>query len=123
MPMKHSNTRYYILLQLLMLLMSFGGVASKTAANERFLSLKWCMLYGVLLLILGVYAIFWQQILKHIMLSRAYACKAVMVVWGMIWGAVFFHEQLTATNIIGGVLVIAGVIFVASGKETYDNTD
>ena len=120
--MKNQNTKYYILLQLLLLVLSFGGVASKTAAGEQFLSFKWIVLYGILILILGIYAIFWQQILKHIPLSRAYACKAVTVVWGMIWGIVFFHEQLTVMNIIGGILVIIGVVLVTSGKDKDDNT-
>lgn len=121
--MKKTDLRIYLLLHLLMLFMSFGGVVSKTAAGERFLSFRWICLYGVLLLILGLYAVFWQQILKHIMLSKAYACKAVTVVWGMIWGAVFFHEKLTLTNILGGALVIAGVVLIASGKGSNDNAD
>ncbi|MBR4200511.1 MAG: EamA family transporter [Oscillospiraceae bacterium] len=121
--MKHSEKRYYLYLHLLMLLMSFSGVVSKTAAAESFLSLRWILLYGLLLLILAVYAVFWQQLLRHIMLSRAYACKSVNVVWGMLWGVLFFHERLTVKQLLAGVLVIAGVVLVASGKEQHDNTD
>ena len=120
--MKKNDTKYYVLLMLLMLLMSFRGVCSKTAAGERFLSFRWCLFYGMLLGILGLYAVFWQQILKHVELSRAYACKAVTVVWGMVWGVVFFHESLTPANIIGGLLVIVGVILVTWG-EKHDDTD
>lgn len=121
--MKKTNTKYYIFLQLLLLFMSLGGVVSKTAAGEQVLSFKWCALYALLIFILGVYAIFWQQILKHIPLSRAYACKAVGIVWTMLWGVIIFHEVLTATNIIGGIMVLIGVIFVTSGKESHDDTD
>ena len=121
--MKRTEIRYYFLLHLLMLMLSFGGVVSKTASGLPFLSLKWILLYGVLLLILGLYAIFWQQLLRHIMLSRAYACKSVTIVWGMIWGVLFFHELLTVKHIIAGVLVIAGVVLIASGKETHDTAD
>ena len=121
--MKKTDIKYYIYLQLLLIILSFGGVVSKTASVEKFLSFEWIVLYGVLVFILGIYAIFWQQILKHIMLSKAYACKAITVVWGMIWGVVFFHEHLTLTNILGGALVIAGVVLVASGKEPNDNSD
>jgi drug/metabolite transporter (DMT)-like permease len=121
--MKGSEKRYFILLHMLMLLMSFGGVFSKKAAAENFLSLKWLVLYGALLLVLMIYAVFWQQILKHMKLSTAYACKSATVVWGMIWGVLFFNEQLSVKQIIGGVFVIAGVILVASGKESHDKAD
>ena len=121
--MKNSNAKYYILLQLLLLVFSFGGVASKTAAGEQFLSFRWIMLYGILILILGIYAIFWQQLLKHILLSRAYACKALGIIWTMLWGVVFFHEQITVKNIIGAVLVMIGVLLVTVRKEQHDDTD
>ncbi|MBP3272394.1 MAG: EamA family transporter [Ruminococcus sp.] len=120
--MKQHGKRIF-LLQLLMLLMSFGGVLSKKAASEKFLSFKWMALYGGMLLILMIYAVLWQQILKKMKLSTAYACKAVTVVWGMVWGVLFFNEQLTAKQLIGGALVVAGVILVASGKESHDTAD
>ncbi|MCR4646390.1 MAG: DMT family transporter [Oscillospiraceae bacterium] len=119
--MMAKNTRYFLLLQLLMLMMSFSGVVSKTAAGEEFLSVRWILLYGLLLLILALYAVFWQQLLKHIMLSVAYACKSVTVVWGMIWGVVFFGETLTFKQILGGVLVMAGVLLVAVGRRDPDD--
>ena len=121
--MKDTNKKYFLLLHLLMLLMSFGGVSSKMAASEKFLSPKWILLYGALLLVLMIYAVFWQQILKYLNLGIAYACRSVTVVWGMVWGVLLFNEQLTARQIIGGVLVIAGVILVASGKESHDKAD
>lgn len=121
--MKGSDKKYFLLMHLIVLVMSFGGVFSKKAAAEKFLSLKWIVLYGALLLVLMVYAVFWQQILKHLKLSTAYACRSVTVVWGMVWGILFFNEQLTAKQIIGGMIVIVGLIFVSSGKEYHDKVD
>lgn len=121
--MKEQGKRYFLLLHLLMFVMSFSGVFSKKAAGQKFLSVKWILFYGAMLVILMVYAVFWQQILKRIKLSIAYACKSVTVVWGMIWGVLFFGEQLTAKQLIGGAMVIAGVVLVASGKESHDNSD
>jgi drug/metabolite transporter (DMT)-like permease len=117
MQEKQSNLRYYLLLHALLLLFSTGGIFSKTAANEPFLSVKWILLYGALLTVLGIYAIFWQQILRHIPLNSAYICRSVTVVWGMLWGVLFFHEHLTAANLIGGGLVMAGVLLVVTGKQ------
>ncbi len=42
-------------------------------------------------------------------LSAAYANRAVKVIWGGIWGALLFHERLTAGKIMGGLLVLCGV--------------
>ncbi len=121
--MNEHGKRSFLLLHLLMLMMSFCGVLSKKAAAEKFLSVKWMLLYGGMLLILMMYALFWQQILKRIKLGVAYACKSMTVVWGMVWGVLIFHEQLTVKQLLGGALVIAGVIIVASGKESHDNAD
>ena len=100
----------FFLLHILLLVYSFSGVFSKMAAGYDFLSVKFCLCYGGLILILGIYAICWQQIIKRIPLTLAYANKAVTVIWGMIWGVLFFGENITVTKVIGAVIVIAGVI-------------
>ncbi len=94
------------------MIFSLGGVASKTAAGSEFLSAKFIICYGLVLFILFVYAIVWQQMLKRLPLVTAYANKAVTVVWGIIWGWVFFGESVTVRKIIGAVIVIAGVCIV-----------
>lgn len=107
----------YLLLHIILLLYSFCGICSKTASGKKFLSLEFCLFYGLALFILGVYAILWQQIIKRIPLNIAYMNKAVTLVWGMIWGAVVFKEQITLANIIGAVIVLAGVLLMVTGGE------
>lgn len=108
-----------IVLHLLLLFYSLSGIFSKNAAREPFLSIQFILLYGAMLLVLFVYAIGWQQILKRMSLSMAFANKAVTVVWGMVWGYFIFGESISAVNIIGAVMVIVGVIVYAraDGKE------
>lgn len=112
--MTENKNRHLLLVVLLLhgslLMYSFSGVFSKMASGFGFLSLEFCFCYGGLLLILGLYAIFWQQIIKRIPLTLAYANKAVTVIWGMIWGIVFFGESISATKVVGAVIVIVGVI-------------
>ena len=43
-------------------------------------------------------------------LTLAYANKAVTVIWGMVWGVLFFGESITVTKAIGAVVVIFGVV-------------
>ena len=68
---------------------------------------------------LVVYAIGWQQILKRLPLTVAFANKAITVVWGIIWGAVFFQEAITPPMIVGAIIVMAGIVLfsIADGEE------
>lgn len=106
-------------LHLLLLIYSFSGCFSKTAAVQPFLSLKFILLYGGTLAVLMVYALGWQQIIKRLPLTTAFANKAVTVVWGILWGALLFGEAVTPGKIAGAALIVAGVVlFVkADGEE------
>lgn len=110
----------YIMLHCILFIYSFNGIFSKTAAGKPFLSFEFCLFYGLVILGLGVYAILWQQVLKAIPLNIAYANKAVTLIWGMIWGALIFGETLTARNIIGAAIVLAGVLLMVTGGGKKD---
>lgn len=107
----------YLILHLILLVYSLSGICSKTASSKQFLSFEFILFYGLVLFIMAVYALLWQQVLKSIPLNIAYANKAVTLVWGMVWGAVVFKEQITITNIIGAVVVLAGVLLMVTGGE------
>ncbi len=108
---------YLIFLHLLLLETSLNGVISKFAANQQFLSFKQIVLYGFMILNLGIYAILWQQIIKKIPLITAFSNKAITVIWGMVWGFIIFKESITWNMILGAVIVIAGVIIVVKSDE------
>lgn len=112
-----SKARYLIILHIILALFSVSGIFSKRAAAEDMLSLNWMINYGVVLFVLFVYAIAWQQIIKKMPIVTAYANKAVMVIWGIVWGYVFFNEAITVPKIIGAVIIIAGVYLVVTGDE------
>lgn len=107
-------------LHILLLVFSLSGICSKLAAGEEFLSFRFCLCYACVIAILGIYAICWQQIIKRLPLTTAYANKAITIVWGIVWGAVFFGEKISAGKIIGAVIVITGVILYVT---TEDETD
>ena len=109
----------FVLLNILLLIYSFTTVLSKFAAEAEAFSLSFFVYYGSVLGLLFVYAIVWQQIIKFLPLTTAYANRAIVVVWGIIWGVVIFKEQINVGKIVGALLVIAGVILfsVADGKE------
>ena len=106
-----------LILHIMLMFYSMSGIASKLAAGEKFLSPKFILYYGVIIGLLGVYAIVWQQIIKRIPLTTAYANRAVTIVWGIMWGALFFHENVTPLKVIGAVIVIVGVVLFATADE------
>lgn len=109
--------KLYITLNLIILLYSLGNIFSKIASGKAFLSFEFCLFYGLVLLVLAIYAVLWQQLLKSIPLNIAYANKSITLIWGMIWGTVIFKEQITATNIIGAAVVLVGVLMMVGGEK------
>lgn len=100
-----------------LLLFSLGGVCTKMASWYDFLSFWFIFFYGLVILNLGVYAIVWQQIIKKLPLNTAYSNKAITIVWGILWGFIFFREQITWNMIVGALIVIVGVVLVVRADE------
>lgn len=105
-----SRTKAILALQLLLLFYSLAGILSKLAAGVDFLSIEFLGLYIGILAILGIYAIGWQQILKRLPLTTAYSNRAVTVVWGILWGLLFFSEPVTLGRVIGAAIIIVGIV-------------
>lgn len=107
----------FIQLHIVLFLYSLGSVCSKIAGQSEFLSMKFIIFYGLVLVILFGYALVWQQLLKKLPLVTAYANKAVTVIWGLIWGTIIFKEHITIWNIVGTVLIIVGIYVVVKADE------
>jgi drug/metabolite transporter (DMT)-like permease len=65
------------------------------------------------LLILFVYAIGWQQVIKRLPLTTAYANRGITVVWGIVWGMLFFGEEITLFKLVGAAMIIGGIVLFA----------
>lgn len=121
---KRVNGRAWALvaLHVLLFVYSFSGFFSKNASRQPFMSFEFCAFYAGMLAIMVIYAIGWQQILKHLPLTLAFANKAVTVVWGIVWGAVFFGEAITWPMILGAAIVMAGLVLfgIADAQERAD---
>ena len=116
---KNKRVIILALLHLLLFVYSMSGIFSKLASKESFFSVRFCLYYACISLLLGIYAIGWQQIIKRLPLTTAFANKAITVLWGLMWGVVIFHEKVTAGKLIGVALVIAGVaLFALADKES-----
>ncbi len=110
---KKYNGRNLLLLHLNILIFSFTGVFSKFAAGsirDNGLFSVQTVFWGILIIAnCGVYAIFWQYILKLFEVNVAYSHSAVYNIWSLIWAWFIFSEPINIGNLIGTVLIIAGI--------------
>ena len=107
----------FMLLHVSLLFSSLSGICSKMAAFQKFLSLPFLWWYITVLIIMFAYAIVWQQILKRISLSIAYANKSVGLIWGMLWGGLIFQQKITWNMILGAGVVFMGLCLVVTFVE------
>lgn len=109
------------MLQIALFVYSCSGLFSKSAAQFDFLSFPFILCYGGMVLILGIYAVLWQQIIKHLPLTVAFANKAITIVWGMVLGAFFFEETFSVKQIAGALIIMIGVIGYMKSDKGIEN--
>ncbi|MCI8597308.1 MAG: transporter [Lachnospiraceae bacterium] len=115
--MKKISLKIILALQLVVMIYTLSSVAAKMASAQEVFSIPFLLFYGVEILLLGIYAIAWQQIIKRCDLSVAYANRSIAILWSLIWTVIFFHEALTVKNVIGVLIVFAGTMIVNSDGE------
>lgn len=98
-----------------------SSVMSKEASASGEHLMRFLFFFGMEFVILGVYAVLWQQMIKRFELSVAYANRSMAVVWSMAWAVIFFHDTITVQNIAGVVLVVAGTLIINTGTEAESN--
>ena len=103
------------LLQLCVLLFSTSSVVQKIAGRHPIFSWNWILLYGVSLGIIAFYALAWQQFLRRMPLTTAYANRSMTMLWGMVFGALLFKETITWNMILGVIVIAIGIYFVVTG--------
>ncbi len=107
-----------IVLHVMLAIWSCTDVLSKYAAGEDFFSTGFFVMWAGVLVLMGVYALGWQQVIRRMPLATAFANKAITIVWGLFWGVALFGEAVTLGKIVGAVLVVAGIVlFVFSDPD------
>lgn len=106
-----------VALHVMLAVYSLSSVCAKLAAGFDFMSLGFIACYGGMIALLGVYAIGWQQVIKRLPLTYAYANKAVTVLWGIVWGVLLFHERVSPLKILGALIVLSGVVLFSLAER------
>lgn len=111
--MKESKIKKYVLLYGAFIIYSISSVCAKFAAGQDTL-FKVLFFMGLEVVSLGVYAIIWQQVLKHFSLVTAMASKGVVVIFNLVWALILFHERISLYNILGTGIIILGIWMVST---------
>ncbi len=112
MDKKKTKLSVLLVMQLAVCIYTCSGIAAKLASGYGFMSPGFILCYGAEILLLGIYAVFWQQIIKKADISVAYANRASAIFWSTLWAVLIFKEQVTAQNIGGIVLIFLGIWMV-----------
>lgn len=116
--MKSNSSRSLLALHLLFVLYSLTDLCGKAAASFDLHDPRFYLLYAALLVVLGLYALGWQQVIKRLPLTTAFSNRAVTVFWGLVWGVIFFHEELSVLKVVGALVVIVGVVLFSRAEIT-----
>ena len=101
-----------LVLQAVVIVYTLSSVVAKLATGEEVFSFAFFLFYGLEIVILGIYAILWQQMIKRFDLSVAYANRAMSILWSAVWAVVLFRESLGIKQLIGVAFVVVGTVIV-----------
>ena len=74
-------------------------------------------LVALMFLILGIYAVIWQMLIKNAQIAVVYANKASYLLWAQLAAVFFFGEHITWTNLLGIVIIFSGILLANGGKH------
>ena len=109
----------FLLLHIALFIYSLEIIVSKLASNENFLSFGYLFYLFLIVVVLGVYAILWQQALKYMNLTFAYANKGITLIWGTLIGFFLFHESVSFNNILGIIVILIGIVIMIIGEKNH----
>jgi len=86
-----------------------SSIFSKSAAMHPFMSAGYILNVCGLVMVLGLYAILWQQIIKRIPISTAFMFKGTTLLFTLLISFFLFGESITWMNGVGAVFIIGGI--------------
>lgn len=88
----------------------------KLASGFEFLSKWYIVCLFATLGCIFIYSVLWQIILKYFPLSTAYLHRNSVLLFTLIISVAVFGETITINNIIGMMLIFAGIYIVTKGE-------
>ena len=93
-------------------------ILNRMASIYAPLSLGYILLLSISVIVLAIYAISWQQIIKRMPISDAYMFKGTSIVFVLLLSSLIFGEIITWQNVVGSIIIIFGIaLFAKADKE------
>ncbi len=89
------------------------SIFTKMASRQEMLSWPYLLWIAGAIMVMGLYALLWQQIITRMPVSTAYMFKGTSLVFVLLFSALLFGEMITITNIIGSMIIVLGIILFA----------
>lgn len=99
------------------LMYSTSTIFLKIASEQSFLSPTYILCFVVVIIVLGIYAFLWQQVLKKISLSVAMSNKPITLIFTNMWAYIFWGEMISIKNIVGIIIVLFGIFIVVRSEN------
>lgn len=112
-----------LLLQAIIIIYTISSVMAKMASANGEDPFRMLMFLALEFMILAVYAVLWQQMIKRFELSVAYANRSMAILWSMIWAVIFFHDKITFRNVLGVLIVLLGTVIVNLDAREEERND
>lgn len=111
-----ASLKQLLFLQGAVIIYTLSGIMAKLASSSEG-AFGLFLFFGLDLFFLGIYALAWQQLIKHLPLSVAYANRAMALLWSALWAKLFFREIMGIKQLVGIGMVILGILMVNSRER------
>ena len=82
-----------------------------------FLSFRYVFYFGMTVLVMAIYAVLWQEVLKIVPLNKAYLYKSSSIGISLMYAYTIFSEIITVKNILGCTMIISGIIILSYRRK------
>ncbi len=111
-----SKIKNVIIIQGIYVVYSFILIIGKMASKHRLFSPMFILFFALELLVFGIYAVLWQQVMKKVELTLAYSGKGAVILWTLLWSLLIFNESVKFTNVFGALIIFIGIYVVMSDE-------
>ncbi|MBR0177293.1 MAG: EamA family transporter [Bacteroidales bacterium] len=105
--------KHYFALVGVNLVYACTSIFTKMASRQEMLSWPYLFWIAGTIGVMGVYALLWQQVIARMPLSTAYMFKGTSLIFVLLISALLFGEAITLNNVLGSVIIIAGIVLYA----------
>ena len=89
------------------------SICTKMASRQEMLSWPYLFWIACAVGVMGIYALLWQQVIVRMPISTAYMFKGTSLIFVLLFSVLLFGEAITLNNVIGAMVIIAGIILFA----------